>query len=78
MSAIGTKPTLACALHMSAVDPKRTSDVAVAHQQTQGPYAHTRTSSFPLLAATKPLKTSLTWFHDFSFFMLSSQRLMSG
>ena len=25
MSAIGTKRTLACALHMSAYDPKRTS-----------------------------------------------------
>ena len=25
MSAIGTKQTLACALHMSAFDPKRTS-----------------------------------------------------
>ena len=40
--------------------------------------AHTRTRSFPLLAATKPLNTSFTWSHDFSLFKLSSQRLMLG
>ena len=46
---------------------------AITHLQ-----AHKRTSSFPLLAATKPLKTSLTWSHDFSLFMLSNQRLILG
>src|SRR5208283_4053555 len=39
---------------------------------------YTRTNSLPLLAATKPLNTSLTWSHDLSFFMLSSQRLTLG
>ena len=47
---------------MSAIGTKQTSSSALRR-------AHTRTSSFPLLAATKPLKTSLTWFHAFSFFM---------
>ena len=47
-------------------------------QPMTGLHAHTRTSSFPLLATTKPLKTSFTRSHDFNFFMLSSQRLMLG
>ena len=62
----------------SAYNPKRRSGVAAAREIMTHLHAHTRTSSFPLLAATKPLKTSLIWSHDFSFFMLSSQRLILG
>ena len=74
----GVKRTWLFALRMSAFDPKRTSGAAAARKIMKHLHAHTRTSSFPLLAATKPLKTSFTRSHDFNFFMLSSQRLMLG
>ena len=85
MSAFGTKRTCISALRTFhrlvatfAYDPKRTSGAATARKIMKHLHAHTRTSSFPLLAATKPLKTSFTRSHDFNFFMLSSQRLMLG